>query len=403
MAAQLIAVCIVGVLASSAWLAVGLGATIHDAALVVGLAALGSMVAAIAGAFGVRRLRRWPLRIQVLAIALAASLTTVGGVLVAAAAMFISNHDVGVLVVVVMASTAVSAGAATALGSSFERSAGHLGALAQELATGPLHDAREASGELVTGELHGLAGQLRDLALQLEQSRERERALDASRRELTAWVSHDLRSPIASIRAMAEALEDGVVDDAPSIARYHRTIRKESERLGLLVDDLFELSRITAGAIDESQPLVPLGELVSEVIDGAEPTALAHRVRIVNLFDDAPGVLVPAADLQRVLHNLLDNAVRHTRPGGVIVVDGEIGARSALVRVSDECGGIPDADLPRLFDVAFRGDTARTRDEGGGGLGLAIAKGLLEAHHGTIDAANRATGCQFTVRLPVTT
>jgi signal transduction histidine kinase len=235
----------------------------------------------------------------------------------------------------------------------------------------------------------------------LDASRTRERALDASRRDLIAGVSHDLRSPIASIRAMSEALEDGVVDDDASVQRYHRAIRVESERLGALVDDLFELSRITAGVLDTDQPCVPLGELVADVVSAAQPAASTKGVRIANLLDEIPGVLVPASDLRRVLHNLLDNAVRHTRHGGTIVVDGELVGRTAQVFVTDECGGIPEADLARVFDVAFRGDAARTRDNGGGGLGLAIAKGLLEAHRGSIEIANRAPGCRFTLELPV--
>jgi signal transduction histidine kinase len=124
-------------------------------------------------------------------------------------------------------------------------------------------------------------------------------------------------------------------------------------------------------------------------------------VSILILFDDVPAVLVPASDLRRVLHNLLDNAVRHTRQGGTIVIDGELLGQIAQLAVTDECGGIPEADLARVFDVAFRGDNARTRDNCGGGLGLAIAKGLLEAHRGSIQIANEASGCRFTLRLPV--
>jgi len=381
-------------------IAAATGATAHDAVVVIVLAAAGSVGAAAVGALLVRRSRGRRLRTQVLLVALAATVTTAAGVVVAAVAMFISGHDLGVLAVVVVTSGAVSVGAALALGSSYERSAERVGGLARDLT----HDGGARSGPvgpLATGELEDLAAQLTEVSRQLEASRRRERALDASRRELIAGVSHDLRSPIASVRAMAEALEDGVVDDEASVRRYHRAMRIESERLGALVDDLFELSRITAGVVDADQPLVPLGELVAEVVSGAEPAASTRGVRIVNLLDDLPAVLVPASDLRRVLHNLLDNAVRHTRVGGAIVLDGEVTGLTAQLGVADECGGIPEADLPRIFDVSFRGDTARTRDQGGGGLGLAIAKGLVEAHQGSIQIANRAQGCRFTLRLPV--
>lgn len=398
-----VAVVAVGFIAASA-IAVATGASPSDTTRLIAFAAVGSGVAATIGALLVRRLRRFRMRTQVLFIALAATVTTAAGIVFAAAEMFISNHDIAVLAVVVVTSAAVSVGAALALGAAFERSIEQVGNLARDLSPGDGISSPFASpdlGELVTGELGDLAAQLSEASRQLDASRTRERALDASRRDLIAGVSHDLRSPIASIRAMAEALEDGVVDDDASVERYHRAMRVESERLGSLVDDLFELSRITAGVFDADQPFVPLGEVVADVVSAAQPAASTKGVSIVNLLDDLPAVLVPASDLRRVLHNLLDNAVRHTRLGGTIVIDGELLDQVAHLAVTDECGGIPEADLDRVFDVSFRGDTARTRDNGGGGLGLAIAKGLLEAHRGSIQIANRATGCRFTLRLPV--
>ena len=399
MRARALIVARVGVVVA-AIIAAASGASAHDGAVVIGLAAGGSAVVAVAGSLLAHRLRSRSLRTQVLVIVLASVVAIVAGVLVAAKAMFISGHDVGVLAVVLTVSAAISVAAAVRLGSAFERSTEHVGELARHL-TASSGAPAPWSAPVVTGELQRLAGQLTAVSAELEASRRRTVALDGSRRELVAWVSHDLRSPIASIRAMAEALEDGVVDDAASMERYHRSMRLESERLGGLVDDLFELSRITAGAIDTDQPLVPLGELVTEVTAAAEVTAITKGVRIVNLLDDGSEALVPMSDFRRVLRNLLDNAVRHTRPNGTIVLGGSVTGRTAVVHVTDECGGIPEQDLARLFDVAFRGDVARSRDQGGGGLGLAIAKGLLEAHQGSIAIVNHAPGCRFTVRLPV--
>ena len=310
-----VAVVAVGFVAAAV-IAVATGASPSDTTRLIAFAAVGSGVAAAIGALLVRRLRRFRMRTQVLVIALAATVTTAAGIVFAAAEMFISDHDVAVLAVVVVTSAAVSVGAALALGSAFERSIEQVGILARDLSPGDGIGSPVASrpvGELVTGELGNLAVQLSEVSRQLDASRTRERALDASRRDLIAGVSHDLRSPIASIRAMAEALEDRVVDDDASVERYHRAMRVESERLGALVDDLFELSRITAGVFDADQPFVPLGELVADVVSAAQPAASTKGVSIVNLLDDVPAVLVPASDLRRVLHNLLDNAVRHTR------------------------------------------------------------------------------------------
>jgi signal transduction histidine kinase len=366
------------------------------------LAGVASFVVAGIGLVALRRMRRRRLLSQLLAISTVTVVSAVAGIALAAQQMFLSSHDLSVLTVVLIVSSAVSVIAAVLFGRAFEKSAADVTGLASTLVDGSAHGVRPA-GRYVTGELQSLATELASVSAQLDASRRREKALESARRELVAWVSHDLRSPIASVRAMAEALEDGVVDDAASVHRYHHAIRLESERLGSLVDDLFELSRISAGAIDASQTFVPLVELVSEVLESVEPSAAAKGIGVVSPIDELPNALVPAADLRRVLHNLLDNAVRHTTAGGTILLGAVVDAsgQNVELEVSDQCGGIPAADLPRVFDVAFRGDIARTRDRSGGGLGLAIAKGLLEAHAGSIHVANQADGCRFVVTLPL--
>ena len=246
-----------------------------------------------------------------------------------------------------------------------------------------------------------MTAELHEVSQRLDASREREQSLEASRRELVAWVSHDLRSPIAAVRAMAEALEDGVVDDAESVVRYHRSIRQETERLSQLVDDLFELSRITAGALAPDDTTLPLCQLIDDVLESVSTAALSRGIDVVAVIDEASDALVPGSYLRRALHNVLDNAIRHTPVGGTVSVAWSTGDGVLCIDVSDECGGIPAADLSRVFDVAFRGDAARTRDRGGGGLGLAIARGLLDLHDGTIEVDNRDRGCRFSLRLPV--
>ena len=246
-----------------------------------------------------------------------------------------------------------------------------------------------------------LARQLAEVSSRLAESRQRERALDSSRRELIAWVSHDLRSPLATIRAVAEALDDGIVDDATTVARYHHQIRQDAERLTVLVDDLFELSRINSGAVGRDRQEVRLRELVGDVIVEARPRAEVKGVELVDRMSELPTIPVSSQELRRALHNLIDNAIRHTPPGGTVVIETLADDEGALLSVVDECGGIPESDLTRVFDVAFRGDQARAKDDRGGGLGLAIAKGLVEAHQGSIEVANQSPGCRFTVRLPM--
>jgi signal transduction histidine kinase len=235
-----------------------------------------------------------------------------------------------------------------------------------------------------------------------DEVRERERRVEASRRELVAWVSHDLRTPLAGLRAMAEALEDGVVADAATVADYHRRIRTETDKMAGLVDDLFELSRINAGALRLSLAAVSLGDVVSDAVASAQPVAAARRVRLVASNGDWPIVRGSEPELSRIVANLLRNAIRHTPSDGTVSVTGGRDGDAGWLAVSDACGGIPDVDLSRVFDVAFRGEAARTPGTaaGGGGLGLAIVRGLVEAHRGEVAVRNVDGGCRFVVRLP---
>lgn len=377
-------------------IAVSAGIPARDLAILVAVTALGSGVAFVAGATVLRRFRGRPVRAQVLVVAVSALLMTVAGVVAAALAMFISTHDLVALFIVVAVATAMAVGAALQLGDDIgagTRQVGHLARTMVDGGDGPA--AVTGPGELAT-----LAAELADVSTRLDESRRRERALEASRRELIAWVSHDLRSPLATIRAMAEALDDEVADDAATVQRYHRQIRGDAERLTVLVDDLFELSRINSGAVRLGPELVSIGDAVAESLAGAASHASVRSVRLVEELDDLPVTEVSAREFTRALNNLLDNAIRHTPAGGRVVVRSGRDDDGAVLQVIDECGGIPEPDLDRVFDVAFRGDTARGRDAGGGGLGLAIARGLVEAHAGSVEVANHDRGCRFTIRLP---
>ncbi|WP_090477849.1 sensor histidine kinase [Nakamurella panacisegetis] len=241
--------------------------------------------------------------------------------------------------------------------------------------------------------------------LAAETRRAAERAGEASRRELVAWVSHDLRTPLAGIRAMSEALEDAVVVDRAEVAVYARRINSETVRLSALVDDLFELSRINAGALKLAFHRIHVQELVADVL---ESTAAAARQRGITVRAEADGrwptIAGSDAELTRVLRNLLVNAIRHTPDDGAVTVIAGSDGVEAWLAVRDECGGIPEADLPKVFDVAFRGEPARPaaqdRATTGAGLGLAIARGLVELHGGRIAVRNDGPGCRFEVRLP---
>jgi len=251
-------------------------------------------------------------------------------------------------------------------------------------------------------ELAGLSEGLTEAHDRLGKARAREQALEASRRELVAWVSHDLRTPLAGLRAMAEALEDQVVTDPREVNHYHSQIRRETNRLSAMIDDLFELSKIHAGTLRLSPRLVGLEDLVAEVVASAEPVARVKGIRLTGSAVRGMPVFIDTAEMGRAVRNLVINAIRHTPSGGTIEVLGEIQSGMACVSVADECGGIPVGDLPRVFDVAFRGESARTPDpSGGAGLGLSIARGIVDAHSGQISVRNTGPGCQFLIKLPL--
>jgi signal transduction histidine kinase len=354
-------------------------------------------VVGLAAGWLVRRLSiRWQLGL----IVVVAIGSVLAGVVAVSKMMFISVHDWGVVSLVAGVAGAVALVAALVLGAAISRWSEALRAGARLL---------DAHGSYVAdprgpAELTALAEELARTSERLERSRVREARLEDSRRELVSWVSHDLRTPLAGMRAMTEALEDGMAADPE---RYHRQIRAEVDRMVRMVDDLFELSRIHAGVLRIDPQPVMLGDLVSEAIAGADPVARARRVRLDGSVEDGVEVTADAAGLTRVMTNLIMNAIRHTPADGSVEIHGRLVADAVELTVSDECGGLSEEDMVRVFDLAWRGAPARTPGadgHGGAGLGLAIVKGIVEAHRGDVRVENvgspEPAGCRFLVRLP---
>ncbi|PZQ41238.1 MAG: two-component sensor histidine kinase [Phenylobacterium zucineum] len=255
---------------------------------------------------------------------------------------------------------------------------------------------------LVPGTIR-LGQQFARRVLEVETRRAEDRARDQVRRELVAWVSHDLRTPLAGIRAMAEALEDQVVSEPADVSEYGARISKETARLGSMVDDLFELSLINSGALRLVPEPLPLDVLARDAATGLAPLAAARQVGLRVHLDPLVG-RGSGKEIERVMRNLLVNAVRHTRAGETVQVTGGEDDGSVWLSVTDGCGGIPASDLPKVFDVGFRGTAARSPEAeplgAGAGLGLAIARGLMTAQSGQLDVHNVPGGCCFRLRLP---
>jgi signal transduction histidine kinase len=258
----------------------------------------------------------------------------------------------------------------------------------------PLENLRRASsrfagGDLTTRapesgprELAEVSASFNEMAANIEQ-------LFDARRQLVAWASHDLRTPLASLRAMIEALED----DLASMDEYLPAIREQLETLTLLVDDLFELARIDAGVLALDVQETSLADLVFSCLRGLDAEARARHVRLEARLDPGdPRVRIEPAKIERVLLNLLTNAVRHTPSDGAVSVVVEPNSDHVVVSVEDTGPGLGAAAPERMFERFWRADDSRTRSSGGAGLGLAIAQGLVQAHGGTIWAENRPVG-----------
>lgn len=348
-------------------------------------------------------LRRMSLGGVLASVVLTGTTASIGAVLGSVRVMLLPAKDqTGVLIVAASAGllAAVVAGAAARRLTKDHRALSDaVTALSEGRVPGP-------GGRRLTAELESVRRELHATAQNLAESRTREQALESARRELVAWVSHDLRTPLAGLRAMSEALEDGVVDE-PEL--YYKQIRASVDRLSGMVDDLFDLSRIQAGSFSRDVDAIPIDDLVSDCIAALEPLAAAQGVRLSGRVAGPATVSGNGPELNRALTNLVANAIRHTRAEGrVDVVVGVNVATAdghyAEVVVSDECGGISDEDLLRVFDVGFRGEPARSphgAHPAGAGLGLAITRGIVEAHSGRVAVENAPGGCRFTVSLPL--
>jgi signal transduction histidine kinase len=326
-------------------------------------------------------------RAQLVGAGLIGSLLLLGMMLAGARAMFISGHDLALLLTMLTFAAALSVGFgllyAMPLSSRIER----VRAGTQRIAGGELGSEVRVEGH---DEVAGLAADFNRMARALERAAEREREMEEARRDLVAAVSHDLRTPLAAARALIEALADGVATDPQTERRYLSSANRELEHLSRLVDDLFELARIDAGVLELTLEEASLHDMISDTISGFQPQAEQKGVHLVGeVSGDVDPVLANPPRLQRVLHNLVSNALRHTPADGTVTLRAVPEGNMAQVEVSDTGGGIAAEDLPLIFERSFRGEQSRTRperdDAPGAGLGLAIARGLVEAHGGTMD------------------
>jgi signal transduction histidine kinase len=304
--------------------------------------------------------------------------------------MFLSQHDAELATVIVIYATGVTLVFGYFVVNNLTDSIGQLTLAAQSVRRGDLSTRADDRG---SDEVATLARTFNEMTQQLANVRARERQLDQARRDWIAWVSHDLRTPLTSIRARAEALADGVVSQPHEVAAYLNAMRADTFALSHLIDDLSELARIDAGGLTLQRMPFPLADLVSDAIESLRVLAQERGIALTGrVADDVGSPSISPQHIQRVLTNLIGNALIHTPAGGSVDVDARVevrqGKRVVRVEVRDTGAGITPGDLPHVFERFYRGEPSRSRDfagRGGGmGLGLVIAKELVEAHGGRI-------------------
>jgi two-component system sensor histidine kinase BaeS len=353
--------------------------------LVFGLTALSTLVAAMVAVRLATRLSS--LRASLIIVAMAAVGVTAAVVAVAALTMFIEPHDLTLVLVALL--LGVGLGGVVA--------GGVARPLASDLEAISLAAERAGEGDLTARTGVNRIDELGEAAAALDVMIEKLELAEEERRVLLTAVGHDLRTPLGSMQAAIEALQDGV---APDPAGYLRGLAHDLEHLRHLVDDLFLLSRIEAGRLELTTTTVDLAELADEAREALAPAAARRLVRLVVEAPGHVGVVGDPAALGRVFRNLLANAVRHSPEQGevkiVLTRDGMV----AEVSVVDEGEGFPDRLKESAFERFVRADDSRNRASGGTGLGLAIAKGIVEAHRGIIAIEDGPGGhVRFTVPL----
>lgn len=331
-----------------------------------------------------RRARYGSMQVAVQVASIGVGVVTGVAVLLAAQTMFLSEHDRNLVLLALGLGTALGVSLAVAIGRSMGEDLSRIGETATKIADG---DLRARTGVDRRDELGMAAAAIDEMAGRLD-------ATEAERRIFLASVGHDLRSPLASIRASVEALEDGLVSDT---ARYLRGIANDADHLARLVDDLFLLSRVEAGRLELVPEAFDLTELADGAVEAAAALASRHGVSLRSNSHQATEVTADEMAISRVLRNLIDNAVRHSPEGGTVVVDIDAQPTGAILRVIDEGPGFDPAIRTTAFDRFVTADPARAR---GAGLGLAIARGIIDAHGGNI-AIEDGPGGRVAVTLPV--
>ena len=329
-----------------------------------------------------------------------ASLLTFFNVWFSAQLMFASQHDLMLAIVLLVFAGGIAMILGYFLSSTVTERINLLKGAAEKLAKGDLQTRVPVNGR---DEVAALSTTFNQMAEQLQAADQKQRELETLRRDLIAWVSHDLQTPLTSMRAILEALSDGVVDEPEMVKRYLLTAQRDVMSLSALIDDLFQMSQLDAGGFPLHRAASSLSDLVSDTLESFSQLAKQGGILLEGQVEsDVDPVFMDTQAIGRVFNNLISNALRHTPANGRVSVWVRRGASGVEVTVSDTGEGIRPQDIPHIFERFYRGDPARSRQRGSGaGLGLAIARGIVHAHGGDIRVESElGKGTQFTFHIP---
>lgn len=331
-----------------------------------------------------------------------AAIVTLLNFWIAARLMFISEHDLALASVLLIFASGISVAFGYLLSEGVTESLARVALASERLSAGDFGARAEVRGQ---DEVADLAQTFNAMAARLEQADQEKRRLDRARRDFVAWASHDLRTPLAALRAMVDALADGVIEDQETVAQYLTRCQGEIERMNALIDDLFYLSRLDANQVRAQFEYCSLRDLLSDAIGTMAARARQREIDLTGSTEDGiDQVYAAPAEISRVLHNLIQNALEHTPKGGAISVQANRVEGVIQVAVEDSGGGVDPSESEKVFERFYRGDRGRLRIAGNGtgaGLGLAIARSFVEAHNGRIWVeSGDLGGAKFCFTLP---
>jgi signal transduction histidine kinase len=375
---------------------------LKEVALMAGFLAVTALVSALAG-YGFYRLgwleRSPTIRWSLLGGYALSSVLTFFNVWLTARLMFASQHDLLLATVLLLFAGGMAMALGYFLSSALTDRIRLLDRAAKAVATGDLDVRIPVRG---ADEMAMLARTFNQMAEQLQAVARQQRELEILRRDLIAWAGHDLQTPLASVQAVVEALADGMVDDAETAQRYLRTAQKDIRALSALIDDLFQMAQLDAGGLPLERAENSLSDLISDTLESFSELAVRQGIDLQGSVDaQVDPVNMDAQRIGRVLNNLVSNALQHTLAGGRVLVRASRKPGWVLVEVTDTGEGIRPEDLPFIFDRFYRGEKSRSRSTGGAGLGLAIAKGIVEAHGGQIGVESGSPGTRFYFKMPI--